>query len=111
MTTVKGLLLQIPGVINTRICKNGTVIEYAKNGRKMYTFGTKTPPYKAGFTQMEVTRSQPYDCVRITMFRDGKPIMQAGKEFSPKENAPVYSSSPNPFKNIAKYIREKLSIL
>ena len=56
----------------------------------MYTFGTNTAPQKAGFTQMEVTRSQPYDCLYLTMFRDGKPIMQAGKEFSPKENTIVY---------------------
>ena len=32
MANVKGLLLQIPNVINTRMCQNGTLIEYAKNG-------------------------------------------------------------------------------
>ena len=110
MANVKGLLLQIPEVINTRMCRNGTLIEYAKNGRRMYTFGTNTAPYKAGFTQMEVTRSQPYDCLNLTMFRDGKPIMQAGKMFSPKENAIVYNHMDNPFRNIAEYIRGKFSI-
>ena len=109
MANVKGLLLQIPDVVKTRKCRNGTLIEYAKNGRRMYTFGVNTAPYKAGFTQMEVTRSQPYDCLYLTMLRDGKPIMQAGKTFSPKENAIVYSSYPNPFRSIAEYIRGKFS--
>ena len=106
--SVKGLILRIPNVIKAISLKSGTCIEYAENGRRMYTFGKNTRPYKAGFTQMEVS-TLPYNGLRVSMLRDGQQIMQASKVFSPKANRMVFGEGDNPFRAIANFIRERCS--
>lgn len=103
---VNNLLLHLPKTISTRICKNGTIIEFGKDGRKLYTFGKNTKPYKAGFSQMEVIKMQPSSFLTVCMIKDAQNVMQATKIFSSSKNAVIYGKMSNPFKKIADYIRD-----
>ena len=41
---IKGLIYHLPNAEKIRKCANGTIIEYAKDGHRIYTFGTNSKP-------------------------------------------------------------------
>lgn len=107
---IKGLIYHLPNAEKIRKCANGTIIEYAKDGHRIYTFGTNSKPYKAGFNQMEVIKVKPQNFLSICMIRDGDNIMQASKIHSKSTNTTIYSNkNKNPFKIIADFIRKRTS--
>lgn len=107
---IKGITYHLPFAETIRKCANGTIIEYAKDGHRIYTFGANTKPYKAGFNQLEVIKVKPQNFLSVCMIRDGDNIMQASKIYSTATNSTVYGKkNGNPFKNIADFIREQTS--
>ena len=107
---IKGIIYHLPNAEKIRNCANGTVIEYAKDGHRIYTFGTNSKPYKAGFNQLEVIKVKAQNFLSVCMIRDGDNIMQASKMYSKTNNTIIYGNKKgNPFKIIADFIRERNS--
>ncbi len=107
---IKGIIYHLPNAEKIRKCANGTIIEYAKDGHRIYTFGTDSKPYKAGFNQLEVIKVKAQNFLSICMIRDGDNIMQASRMYSKANNTIIYSNRKgNPFKIIADLIRERKS--
>ena len=82
----KFLNVQLPNIIKSRRTSIGTVVEWAKDGRRMITY----PPthryfYKHGINQVEIYINGTDKTV--SFLRNGKPVMQGYLQYSPREKA------------------------